>query len=68
LPIDDLPAMRAALARLMETGHEEVEYRQRAKNGDYRRFSNHMSLIRDSAGRPLYRDGNIRDLSERHKA
>lgn len=38
------------------------------KNGDYRRFSNHISLIRDSAGRQLYRDGNIRDLSERHKA
>ena len=60
---DDLPAMRAALARLEETGHAEAEYRQRTKNGDYLWISNHMSLIRDDAGRPLYRDGNVRDVT-----
>ncbi len=62
---DDLPAMRAALARLEETGVVEVEYRQRAKNGDYRWMSNHMRLSRDSVGQPLYRDGSIRDITER---
>ena len=62
---DDLPAMRAAFARLEESGAVRVDYRQRAKNGDYRWIANHLSLIRDSAGQPLYRDGNIRDISER---
>jgi two-component system CheB/CheR fusion protein len=65
---DDLPVMRAALASLEETGHGEVEYRQRTKSGEYRWISNNMSLTRDAAGRPLYRDGNIRDVAERKQA
>lgn len=65
---DDIPAMRAALARLEETGKEDVEYRQMAKSGEYRWLSNHMSMIRDDAGRPLYRDGNIRDITARKLA
>ncbi len=62
---DDLPAMRAAVTHLEETGQAEAEYRQRTKNGDYRWLSNNMSLIRDAAGRPLFRDGNIRDITAR---
>ena len=62
---DDVPAMRAALAQLDQTGEANAEYRQRAKNGDYRWLSNHMSLTRDSTGRPLYRNGNIRDITGR---
>jgi PAS domain S-box-containing protein len=64
---DDLPAVRAALSRLGQTGHVEAEYRQRAKSGDYRWISNHMSLSRDSAGQPLYRDGTIRDITEHRR-
>jgi PAS domain S-box-containing protein len=65
---DDLPAMRAVLACLEDTGKGEMEYRQRTKNGDYRWISNHISLVKDSAGRPLYRNGNIRDITERKRA
>ena len=61
---DDLPAFRAVLTRMEEIGTAEVEYRQRAKSGDYRWISNHMSLTKDSAGVPWYRDGNIRDITE----
>ena len=61
----DMPAMRAAIARLEKIGEIEAEYRQRTKNSDYRWISNHISLTRDSAGRPLYRDGTIRDITER---
>ena len=64
---DDLPAVRAALARFEEAGFVEAEYRQRAKSGDYRWVSNHMSLTRDSAGQPLYRNGTIRDITERKR-
>ena len=65
---DDISAMRSALVCLERTGKAEVEYRWHAKNGDYHWFSNHMSLIRDASGRPLYRDGSIRDINERKLA
>ena len=62
---EDLPVMRAALERLQETGQADVVYRLRAKSGDYIWMSNHMNLTRDSTGQPLYREGNIRDITER---
>jgi PAS domain S-box-containing protein len=65
---DDLPALQAVLARLEDTGHGELEYRWLIKNGHYRWISNHMSLIKDNSGRPLYRDGNVRDITERRLA
>jgi PAS domain S-box-containing protein len=60
--------MQAAGARLQATGKADLEYRQRAKSGEYRWISNHMSLIKDRLGRPLYRNGNIRDISEQKEA
>jgi PAS domain S-box-containing protein len=65
---DDRPAMWAALARLEETGHSDVEYRQRTKNGDYRWMSNRMSLIKVGSGQSQYRDGSIRDVTDRKRA
>jgi len=65
---EDQPAMAAALAQLESNGIARAEYRQRNKSGEYRWLSNHLSLVRDGAGRPLYRDGNIRDISERKQA
>jgi PAS domain S-box-containing protein len=63
----DLPVVQAALARFEEAGFGEAEYRQRAKSGGYRWLSNHMSLTRDGAGQPLYRNGTIRDITERKR-
>lgn len=60
---DDLPVFLAGLARLETTGKEELLYRQRNSEGEYRWLSNHMSLTRDSEGRPLYRIGVIRDVT-----
>ncbi|HMK47989.1 MAG TPA: PAS domain S-box protein [Methanocella sp.] len=65
---DDLPGMHAAMEHLNKTGSAEAVYRQRAKNGEYRWMSNHMSLTRDGDGRPLYRNGNIRDITENKRA
>ena len=62
---DDLPAMREAVARLEDIGKAEAECRQRNKSGDYRWISSHMSLTMGSTGRPLYRNGNIWDITER---
>lgn len=61
---DDLSAVRAALKQLDRRGEAKVVYRQRAADGTYRWLSNHLSLVRDQAGRPLYRYGNVRDITE----
>jgi PAS domain S-box-containing protein len=65
---DDLPAMHAALARLQETGTAATEYRQQRKNGGYRWLANSMALIKDGNGCPVFRDGSIRDITERKMA
>ena len=65
---DDLPVMQAARERLEATGQVNAEYRQRTKNGEYRWLSNHMSLVRDIEGLPLYRNGSIRDVTEQKQA
>lgn len=62
---DDLPVMRAALVELQATGKAKAEYRQRTRRGEYRWLSNHMSLANGANGEPLYRNGNIRDITER---
>jgi PAS domain S-box-containing protein len=61
---DDLAAIRDALARLNRDGYVSTEYRQKNKNGDYRWLSNNLSLIRDDRGKPQFRDGIIRDITE----
>jgi PAS domain S-box-containing protein len=65
---DDRPIVQASLNHLDETGGAELEYRQSTKNGEYCWLSNHLSLIRDATGKPLYRTGNIRNITERKQA
>lgn len=65
---EDLPGMRESLARVNESGEAEMEYRQRTKSGDYIWVSNHVSIACDPAGRPVYRVGNIRDITARERA
>jgi len=65
---DDLPVVQAWLARLADTGEGELEYRLRVGNGEYRWLSNHASITKDSAGRPLYRNGSVRDITEKKTA
>jgi PAS domain S-box-containing protein len=43
----------------------DLEYRQRTKSGDYRWLSNHVTQVYDPGGQPLYRFGNLRDITER---
>ncbi|MDR3579793.1 MAG: PAS domain S-box protein [Oryzomonas sp.] len=65
---DDLLAIHAVFACQGDNDEAELEYRQITKNGDYVWVSNHFSLIRDDAGRPLYRCGNICDIGEHKRA
>ncbi|MGF7118957.1 PAS domain S-box protein [Methanobacterium oryzae] len=65
---DDLSVAKEALARLEVEGHVTVDYRVLDRGGKYRWLSNHISLIRDDEGQPLYRDGTIRNITEQKKA
>ncbi len=65
---DDVDPFLAFLERIPATGTGEIEYRQRTRNGDYRWLSNHMSFIRDDSGRPVFRTGNIRNITDRKNA
>ncbi len=65
---DDRSIMNDSLAHLKDTDEVELEYRQRTKNGDYRWISNHMTITKDVDGKPLYRNGNIRDITKRKNA
>lgn len=64
---EDIGILRGAQAQSLKTGTGIAEYRQRTKNGEYRWLSNHMSFVKNSTGMPVYRDGNIRDITERRQ-
>ena len=65
---DDLPGVNEALVRLSEEGAVEYDYRLREKSGVYRWVSNHLSIVRDESGQPLYRDGVLTNITERKTA
>jgi PAS domain S-box-containing protein len=65
---DDLATVRSTTMRLNDTGKEEMEYRVQVRDGRYIWLSSRASLIRDDAGRPLYRDGTIRDITAKKLA
>jgi PAS domain S-box-containing protein len=62
---DDLDSV----SRTFETGPEGVqcviEYRFKRKNGEYRWLSNSVNTLLDSAGKPRYHIGVVRDITER---
>ncbi|MDN7012427.1 PAS domain S-box protein [Methanoculleus sp. FWC-SCC3] len=65
---DDRPAVKAELNTAASSGRGLLVYRFRAKNGEYRWLEDHLMVIRDPGGRPLYRGGSIRDVTGRKEA
>jgi PAS domain S-box-containing protein len=65
---DDLPAVQTALARLNKKGRATSVYRFKGKDGIYRWWSNQLVITKDSEGKPLYRDGYVRDVTEQKEA
>ncbi len=65
---DDLPGLLSVLSEINETGKGLSEYRFMGKDGNYLWWSNLMVIIRDGQGDPIYRDGFVRDVTERKKA
>jgi PAS domain S-box-containing protein len=65
---EDFSQFTSAMEASVQTGKAAIEYRQKTKNGAYIWVSNHMAVIRDAEGRPLFRDSNIHDVTARRQA
>jgi PAS domain S-box-containing protein len=61
---DDMQNVMQVLKRLDATCKEQLEYRELNPDGKYHWMSNNMFLQHDDAGKPLYCDGSIRDITE----
>ncbi|MGF7119256.1 PAS domain S-box protein [Methanobacterium oryzae] len=64
---DDISLVKESLSQLDKTGNVKVEYRVRDSSGKYRWLSNHLSQIKDDKGRPMYRDGTVRNITQKKK-
>jgi PAS domain S-box-containing protein len=64
---DDRIKFQNGITELEKNDKVEMEYRHQTKNGEYCWISNNLGLIRDSTGKPLYRDGNMRDITNRKR-
>lgn len=64
---DDLQGLVSDLSSINDKGEGISEYRFKGKDGKYRWWSNQMVIINDRNGKPLYRDGFVRDVSQRKK-
>ncbi|MFY1643370.1 PAS domain S-box protein [Methanoculleus bourgensis] len=65
---DDRRAVGAELNAAVASGRGLLSYRFLAKNGEYRWLEDHLMVIRDSGGRPLYLGGIVRDVTARKEA
>lgn len=65
---DDRKTVRSHLRAWSRTGWLTLEYRFRAKDGHYVWLGDYATLVRDEAGRPRYRVGIVRDVTQRKEA
>lgn len=66
---DDLDTSRRAMrAHLRDHAPYEVEFRLRAKNGEYRWFLSRGQAIRNGQGRAVRMAGSIKDITDRKEA
>tara|TARA_B100001750_G_scaffold172591_1_gene140833 strand:- start:1563 stop:4646 length:3084 start_codon:yes stop_codon:yes gene_type:complete len=60
---EDRERVAEGLSHLHANGSVRLEYRALGTDGGYRWLSNHLALTSDGEGRPLYRDGTVRDIT-----
>ena len=64
---DDRSLVKAELNTAAASGRGLLVYRFLAKDGEYRWLEDHFTVISDSAGRPLFRGGIVRDITGRRR-
>jgi PAS domain S-box-containing protein len=65
---DDLHDLKSELLRIGKEGRGVSEYRFKSKAGKYSWWLNQMVVTKDENGKPLYRDGFVRNITETKKA
>jgi PAS domain S-box-containing protein len=65
---EDYQRVKTELKKSFERESSQIDLRWRTKSGEYRWLSTNLKIIRDAAGRPLYRDGTVRDVTARKQA
>ena len=67
---EDREQVVSALKEAMEQGREQekLEYRFKHTDGSYRWFSHLIAIVKDAEGRPVYRVGSLRDITNRKNA
>ena len=64
---DDRPQVEAELTAAAASGRGLLVYRFLAKDGGHRWLEDHLTVIADPAGPPLFRGGIVRDITERRR-
>lgn len=65
---DDSLLISAGFAHALDIGFGTLEYRFKHKDGKYRWFADHFTIIKDQNGRPLFSEGIMRDVTDIKKA
>jgi PAS domain S-box-containing protein len=65
---DDAERVQQEFARAMKKGTGAIEYRFRRKDGTYCWLADYFVVEQDEAGRPRYRNGNLRNITELKEA
>lgn len=61
--VDDQLMVRVAIDEAARSGQSQVNFRKRAKGGQYLWLSAQMWVTTDAASMPVYRDVNVRELT-----
>jgi PAS domain S-box-containing protein len=64
---DDAAGVVEETMRLNVVGSGEVNYRLKNKQGGYHWVSNHVIVTKDNSGKPLLREGTVRDITEQKR-
>ncbi len=62
---DDGHSIETALIQASQAGKGKLEYRFRRKDGEYVWIADHIRVVNDEDGAPLYRSGILRDITDK---
>lgn len=62
---DDRKQLISTLSEIDDTGKGAIEYRFLGKDDVYYWWCNHLVVVKDNDGKPIYRDGFVRDITDK---
>lgn len=65
---DDISALITILSNINDDGKCVVEHRFQGKDDTFHWWSNHMVVVEDSQGKPVYMDGFVKDITDQKLA